>query len=942
MTGSVLLGRTDEQAVIERFLASPAEEARLLVIGGDAGIGKTILWDAARERAAAIGDAMSLVARASEAERSLAHVTLTDLVDSLADPAVAREALSEPLREALDAATLRGRPAGPAEPRMVGMAILEILRRLSGTRRVLLFIDDAQWVDPASAAALGFAFRRLDDPGVTVIATVRTDDGPSVPVLEPLRRVPGATELRLGPVSIAVLHHLIVDRVGKTLTRPQLARVEAASGGNPPTAIELARALTRLERWPLPGEPLPLPADSATLLRDRIAGLAADVRDVLVLAAAMASPTVEAIATAGPSSVDAVVKALDEAAAVGLVETEVSGRIRFRHPLMLSAALESVPLARRRTIHARLAAGTASVEDRGRHLALSVAGTSVDGALALDAAAASARRRGATAMAAEWAERAAMMTPAEDRSGWTVRIGRAGRWFAEAGEIARGRGLLLGSLETMPAGDERAAAMLTLAQIEAWEAGGKASIRRCEQALQEAIDPDLRARLRLRIAVEPDTAGVDRAIRETEAAIEELEAASDDPDPDLVACARLQRASLRLAAGLGLDRNAVDSAMVLLAEEPLRNPEGDERSESLRAHALVWQLWIELDDLERAYPRQLRDFRRDIERGRERPLPVEASDLAMTELWLGDWAAADRHAEDARILAAQTGASAENESIALVARAWVDAFRGDLEAAEASARAGLRLVSEGDWVGIRHRAALGFIALSQGDAVGAEAVLGSLHDHLHATGNVEAHAVRFVGDLLEASVAIGRLDRASAITRELERSAATIPRPWVRTHAARGRALLHAADGDLDASVSAIAEALREADRLPMPFERARTHLIAGRIARRRKAKKDAAAHLDRARAMFADLGAKAWVGITDVEIARLGRRPATSGTLTETEALVARLAARGLTNRQVGEAAFLTPKSVEGVLARAYGKLGIRSRAELGAWLRGQDGEAS
>ena len=175
----------------------------------------------------------------------------------------------------------------------------------------------------------------------------------------------------------------------------------------------------------------------------------------------------------------------------------------------------------------------------------------------------------------------------------------------------------------------------------------------------------------------------------------------------------------------------------------------------------------------------------------------------------------------------------------------------------------------------------------------------------------------------------------------LQTSARQVPRPWVLTNAARGRALLRAADGDLDAAVTAVAEALREAALLPMPFERARTELIAGRIARRRKSKREAMSHLDRARAIFDELGARAWIEITDAELARMGRRAASSDTLTETETVVARLAARGLTNRQVGEAAFLTPKSVEGVLARAYGKLGIRSRAELGAWLRSQEDES-
>ena len=945
MSADPILGRTDELAAIDGFLAGLTGDRRLLVISGDAGIGKTSLWKAALARADARGDLTVLVARASEAERGLAHVTLTDLLGPIVNDenALTADELPGPQREALDAAMLRGRPSVPADPRTVGTAVLSVLRSVAQVQPVVLFIDDAQWVDDASAAALGFALRRLGEAMVAVVATIRMVEGESTaPFLDSLRRDPGASELRVGPASLGVLHHLIVDRVGTTLTRPQLARVEAASGGNPLLAIELARGLAQLDRWPLPGEPLPLPIDSGALLRERIARLAPNVREVLTIAAAITTPSVDVIRASGALAADVVDDALREAESAGLLETEDSGRVRFRHPLMSSAALASVAPARRRAIHARLAASAASVEERGRHLALSIEGVSTNGALALDAAAASARVRGATAMAAEWAERAAAMTPSTDRADWTARVGRAARWFADAGEIDRARRLLEGSLDDMSPGDGRAAAMLTLAQIEGWNEGGAAVIRRTERALDEATDPDLRARLWLRIAVEPDTAGVVRAIAETERAIAELTATPVQSDPDLIACAYLQRASLRMAAGITIDREAVESAVAMLDEEPRRSPDGDERVESLRAHALVWQWWVDLDDLGRARVRQVSSLKRDVERGMERPTPVAAADLAMTELWLGDWTAANRHADDALAFAAQAGSTAVNRSVALAARAWVDAFRGDLAIAEASARAGLDLVPDDDWVAARHQTVLGFIALSRGDATGAATTLGSVSDQMQAAGQREALGHRFVGDLLEAAVAAGDLGRARVVVDALQVSARLVPRPWVLLNVARGRALLNAADGDLDAATAAAAEALGQAALLPMPFERARTELIAGRIARRRKSKREAISHLDRARAIFGELGARTWIEITDAELARMGRRAVSSDTLTETEAVVARLAARGLTNRQVGEAAFLTPKSVEGVLARAYGKLGIRSRAELGAWLRSQEDKST
>ena len=173
----------------------------------------------------------------------------------------------------------------------------------------------------------------------------------------------------------------------------------------------------------------------------------------------------------------------------------------------------------------------------------------------------------------------------------------------------------------------------------------------------------------------------------------------------------------------------------------------------------------------------------------------------------------------------------------------------------------------------------------------------------------------------------------------LEARARTVPGPWVAANLARGRSLLAAADGDVASAAAAAGDALRHAEALRMPFELARIALLAGRLDRRRKARRSASVNLERARSGFAGLGAVGWVEIADAELARLGRRARSTDALTETEDAVARLAARGLTNREVGDAAFLTPKSVEGVLARVYGKLGIRSRAELGAWLKDQPG---
>ena len=445
----------------------------------------------------------------------------------------------------------------------------------------------------------------------------------------------------------------------------------------------------------------------------------------------------------------------------------------------------------------------------------------------------------------------------------------------------------------------------------------------------------------MRIAFEIDAVGSPRAIAATDAAIAELVGRQEDSDaarpavaadgagggdPDLLACALLQRESLRLTAGIGIDRDATARAIALLGPEPRRTPDGDELPESLRAHALVAEGMIDLDDLAGGRRLQERELERNVAHGLDRALPIVTSELALTALWMGTWDDADRYANDALTFAAQAGATAQGRGAAMAVRAAVDAYRGDLDAAASVARDGVDLAaSSGDWVRDRHETVLGFVALTRGDPATANDVLGRLYDRLHAIGDREMVVHRFVGDLIDAAAACGDLSRVRMVVLGLGASVRTVPRPWVMTMEARGRAVLAAAEGDLNAAMEAIDTALGHATTLPMPFEVARTELTAGLIARRRKERRRATEALGRARVTFERLGAARWVEIVDAELARTGRRTGATDELTETEDRVARLAASGLTNREVGEAAFLTPKSVEGVLARVYGKLGYR-----------------
>jgi DNA-binding CsgD family transcriptional regulator len=962
MASQTLLGRTDELALIGEVIGSFPDGDRALVLSGDAGIGKTVLWEEAEHQARARGGITVLTSRASAVETDLAYAVLTDLLGAIAPAAL--PTLPRPQADALAAALLldppdlrgssrKATPAATIDPRTVATAVLGTLRAAAAEQPVLLAIDDVQWVDPASAAALEFALRRAIDLPIGILATLRT----------PAQAPASATgivaalgdrmrSLDVGPISLGVLHHLIRNRAGASLTRPQLVRLEEASRGNPLLAIEMARELARLDHWPIVGEPLPIPNDVSGLLADRLRRLSELERDALFVAAAMSSPTIDLVATAlvapgngvdeegGPNAApDRTSRraAIDRAIDDGLLVPASHGALRFGHPLMAEAALGAVTPVRARRIHGRLAELARSVEDRGRHVALAADGPSSEAAERVEAAARSARTRGATAVAAGWAEAAARLTPDEDGAGRASRLIEAGRWFADAGEIERGRGLLERAIADLPPGDTRAAARLSLAQLSGWDGGPAAVVSGCEAALAEARDPDLRARIRLRLAGEPDVLGFGSAIGHADAAIAELEAV-DAPDPDLLACALLQSAQFRLEAGVADDVAAVERGASLLAAEPRRSHDGEVRPESLRAHALRWQWAADHDDLGPALAGALVEIRRTRDLlGMDRPVPILEADIAYLMAWAGDLAGARDHAR-AALEAADLLGTREGRSAALAGLGVVALHAGDITAAEEAARSGLALGADPpDWLDARHEANLGAAALAGGDAPMATSVLGELFDRLVELGATGSTNLRFASDLVEAAIAAGDLERAARVIDSLERTYSISPTPWVSVVAARGRALLFAAKGDLDAAADAASIALQAAADLPMPIERGRTELVAGRIARRRKEKRRAAEHLDRAIEMFHAIGAKAWLANAEADLARLGRHRGSEDELTETEDRVARLAAAGMTNREVGEAAFLTPKSVEGVLARVYGKLGIRSRAELGAWLAGQ-----
>ena len=235
-----IVGRDQELAAIAHFLESCVTSPQVLFISGEPGIGKTLLWESALDQAQALGFTV-LSCRTVESETKLAFASLADLIGPVFD--VVAPALAEPQRASLEIALLRASPkATPPDLRAIGTGLLSIARELSSRSPTLLAVDDVQWLDEASASALGFALRRIGPEPVGFLATSRRTDDRSDQGLVGLwpHDNSAATHIRVGPLSLSGVHHLLRSRLGTVLPRPTLERVLQASGGNPLFALDSA------------------------------------------------------------------------------------------------------------------------------------------------------------------------------------------------------------------------------------------------------------------------------------------------------------------------------------------------------------------------------------------------------------------------------------------------------------------------------------------------------------------------------------------------------------------------------------------------------------------------------------------------------------------------------------------------------------------------------
>ena len=487
-----MIGREAEVAVLADFLAAGRDTPQALALDGEAGIGKTTLFEAALAEAREQGFAV-FSCRPVGAETAFSFAALADLLDPVLPEGLER--LPLPQRRALSAALLLEEVEGAApEERAIAFAVFRLLGERGGGP-LLVAVDDVQWLDAASASVLAFAFRRLAAAPVAILVARRSDGSEAAPLgldrafpSERLRR------LRLGPLSVGATHRLLRERLGVSFPRPTLLQLHETSGGNPFYALELGRALEQSGGRAGAGERLTVPTSLTELVSARLAALPVEVREVLEPVALLSEPTVsivEAVAS-DPATVRGRLRAAEAAAILELergacpLQPPPAGRACRGGARPSSAAIAASPPrgARRRPGAAR----PAPCSRRGRGRRPRVADE-------LETASATAASRGASGAAAELAELSVSLTPA-DAAG-SVRRRRqllAADHHYASGDAERSRAILEPLLEQLPPGAERADVLRRLGERSYDDL--EKSERLLEQAFAEAeADPRLRAEI---------------------------------------------------------------------------------------------------------------------------------------------------------------------------------------------------------------------------------------------------------------------------------------------------------------------------------------------------------------------------------------------------------------------------------------------------------------
>ena len=906
-SGQRLVGRDAELAVLEGLIARGAVRGDAIALLGDPGIGKTSLLRAAAERARESGFTV-LETAGVETEALLPYAGLHQLLRPVLGQA---GALPSRLRRALLAAFGED-DAAPPEPFFIALAALNLLAEVSSRRPVLVAADDVHWLDSPTQDALAFLARRVSQDPVVIAAAIRTG--------HPGRFLAaGLPQLQVGRLDDPSAREVLaVHATG--LSAASQERILSEAVGNPLALVELPVA------WCAAGAPgpgcspvfVPLTARLERAFAGRIAGLPAPGRDaVLVAALGTASELPEILAAASVLARRQVsADVLDEAGTAGLIQIDAM-HLRFRHPLVRSAVAAAEPPARHRAAHAALADVLRAEPDRATwHRAQSI--TTPDDGIAdeLEAAHLSALRRG-SAMSAIWAlERSAQLTTDPARRGRRLLL-------AAQHAFALGRADLVGGLlktaARNPLSSIDRARMEWLREIfNDGMPGDAARVRElCAAASRAARAGDLDLALNLLLGAGlrcwwADTGPAARAL--VAATVSQLPAARD---PRYIAALAVAEPVLQGKAVIGLL-----SGFVI---------EDAQDADALRLLGMAafasGDLVRGADFLDRAET-VLRD------QGRLGLLNHVLCLQAPTCLATGDWDKQIAASAEGRRLAQETGQPIWTTQSLLV-EAVGQAHRGHAdEALELAARA--EQMASGQHLNallssVRRARGCAWISLGRyGDAY---AELRRAFDSADPSYHPR---VRFASIMLlaEAAVRCGERDGARAVIAELERVAAVTPAPVLHVYLLYARAVL--AD---DASAEDLYRTAMAHDLTRWPWPRAMIELAYGRWLRRQRRVTQARPPLRSALTTLNLIGARSWAEQVRAELRATGERPpparsSAADTLSPQELQIARLAAQGLSNREIGQRLYLSHRTVGSHLYRIFPKLDITSRTQLASRL--------
>ena len=895
-----LIGRLSERDVLDRFVADVrVGEGRALVVRGQPGVGKTVLLDYLTERASGC-----LVVRAAgvQSEMELAFAGLHQLCAPLQDHA---ESLPGPQRAALR--TAFGLSAGPPPDRfLVGLAVVGLLSETAGERPLICVVDDQQWLDHASAQALGFAARRLAAEPVGVVFAARV----------PGKDVAGLPELVVAGLAEVDARELLESVLTAPLDAQVRDQIIADTNGNPLALLELPRGLTPAQLaggFGLSGA-IPLDGRIEESFGRQLETLPAQTRRLLQLAAADPSgDPVLVWRAAGRLAIGA--GAVGPAAEAGLAE--FGARVRFRHPLVRSAAYQSASVETRQELHSALADATDPAVDPDRrawHRAQAAPGPDEAVAAELEQCAGRAQRRGGLAAAAAFLERAAGLTLDPARRAQRALAAAQAKHQAGASDAALG---LLAMAEAGPLDElQRARGDLLRAQVAFASSHGRdaPSLMLSAAKRLETLDVGLARETYLEAftaalfvgRLSPAVGDVARAARMAPAPLVAGRA------PDLL----LDGLAVLATEGYSAGTPALRRAVLAFRSQDRSLGEG-----------LGW-LWL----AERAAMAVWDDETWHILASRHVKLARESGALSELPLAVRSRILLHAHVGEldegtALIAEAQAVADTTGSQLAPYGATGIAAWRGRVAEATRLIQANLDGVTsrgEGRGVTSQYSAALLYNGLGHYDKALAAAERVCEYDDIGILG-------WSLTELVEAAVRSGQLARAADALERLSEMTRASGTDWALGAEARSRALLSTGES----AEKCYREAIERLGRTRMRPALARAHLLYGEWLRRENRRRDARAELRTAYDLFTTMGIEAFAERTRRELLATGdtvrkRTVETASELTAQEASIARLAVDGRTNVEIGAQLFLSTRTVEWHLGKVYNKLGVGSRREL------------